>query len=351
MMNTSDSLISLGKQTTHIPTRNCPITFPGDFPPKNVALITVMCVVNILSSFMAATANFLVMWAIKKTPSLHTPSSVLLFWLALSDFATGVFVQPLFAVHKIASLTTNFPVYCISGAIVYPVGVFLVLMSLSAITAISFDRFLALALHLRYAAIITVNRLIKFISIAFVLFFPLSIYFWFSRENWFRMTVLLVGVILAVVCIITIPFSYCRIFAILRRHQKQIRSQNNVALRMHGISHVDISNYRKSVLTTLFVLSAILLSYLPGGIGLLIAFFSKMEESEFVRHIRVIGGMMALLNSSINPLVYCWRIKEIRRFVVSKLGQLVGVSGLPDAAVRVTQVRPVSIPSYRETPI
>ncbi len=347
-MKTSDSLISLGNLTTHNSVGSCPIKIPEDFPPKSVALVIVMCVVNILSSFMAATANFLVMWAIKKTSSLHTPSSVLLFSLALSDFATGVIVQPLSVVHLIGSLTTNFQVYCISGAIMYPLGVFLVLFSLSAITAISFDRYLALALHLRYAAIVTVSRLIKLILLGFVLLFPLSIYFWFSREHWFRMTALCVGVILAVVSIITIPFSYCRIFTILRRHQEQIRNQNDLASRMHGISHMNITKYRRSVLTMVLLLGAILLSYLPSGIYFVIALFSKTEESEFVRRI---GGMMVLLNSSINPLVYCWRIKEIRRFVISKLRQVVGVSSLPDRPVRVNQVRPVSIPAHRETPI
>jgi len=49
-----------------------------------------------------------------------------------------------------------------------------------------------------------------------------------------------------------------------------------------------------------------------------------------------------LLNSSINPLVYCWRIKEIRRFVISKLRSAFVVSGLQNEAVRIRQVKPVS---------
>ncbi|KAL9950849.1 hypothetical protein ACROYT_G043415 [Oculina patagonica] len=61
---------------------------------------------------------------------------------------------------------------------------------------------------------------------------------------------------------------------------------------MHGVSQVDISKYRKYVLTTLLVLGSILLSYLPCGICLVSALFSKMEESELVRHIGRIGGMM-----------------------------------------------------------
>ncbi len=349
MMKTSDSLISLDNLTTHTPASNCPIKFPGYFPPISIGLTIVICVVNILSSFTATTANFLVMWAIKNTPSLHTPSSVLLFSLALSDFTNAVLVQPLFVVRLIGSLTTNFPVYCISGAIGYPLGVSLAFVSMSTITAISFDRYLALALHLRYPSIVTVNRVIKVILLPFVLLFPLSIYFWFSREHWFRITVLCMGAILATVNIITIPFSYCMIFKILRRHQKQIQNLNNVASRMHGISQVDISKYRKSVLTILFVLGAILLSYLPSGVCFVIALFSKAEESEFLRRI---GGMMIMLNSSINPLVYCWRIKEIRRFVISKLQQVFGVIGLRNGTIRVRQVRPVNdIPAYPETPM
>ena len=338
MMNTSDSIISLGNNTTHIPVRKCAFEVAGYFPPKSVTLVLVRCVVNIFSSFTAATANVLVLWAIKKTPSLHTPSSVLLFGLALLDFATGVFVQPLSTVHLIASLTKQFSLYCISGAIVYPVGVSLASVSFYAITAISIDRYLALTLHLRYAAIVTVSRVIKFMLVAFVFLSPSLIYGWFSRDDWFRMTFLFLVLSIGIFCIIAIPFCYCRIFTILRRHQKQIRDQNNVGTRMHGISHMDISKYRKSVFTMLYVLGAILLSYLPCLISYTLLFL-KVEVSEFVVSI---GGMMVLLNSSVNPLVYCWRITEIRRFVVSKLRRVSGVSGLPNGIVRVRKGRPVN---------
>ena len=84
---------------------------------------------------------------------------------------------------------------------------------------------------------------------------------------------------------------------------------------------MDISKFRKSVLTMLYVLAAILLSYLPCGISFLITLFLKTEVSEFTLSI---GGSIVLLNSSINPLVYCWRIKEIRRFVVLKLRRVFG---------------------------
>ena len=348
-MNSPGTRISLGKfATDYSSTSHCPIMVPGYFPPKSVLLIIVVCMVNSLSSFLAATWNFLVLWAIKNTPSLHTPSSVLLFGLALADFVTGFLVQPLFVIHLIGSLAMYSPIYCISGAIAYPLASSLAFVSFSAITAISFDRYLALALHLRYGAIVTVNRVIKFILLAFVFLFPASIYFWFSKVKWFKNSLLCIALVFTIVGMITILFSYIRIFTILRRHQKQIRNQNSLATR----SHIDILKYRRSVLTILYVLCTIILSYIPCGISHVIALFSETEVSEFVVFA---GGTMLLLNSSINPLVYCWRVKEIRQFVRSKLRSAFGVSGLQNGANRIRQVRPVNdipeLPANPTTPL
>lgn len=330
----SSSGISLRNFATGSSTSHCPVTFPGYFPPKSDSLVIAICIINILSSFSAATWNFMVLWAIKSTPSLHTSSSVLLFGLALADFVTGVLVQPMLAIHLIGSLTMHSPIYCITGAIAYPLATSLTFVSFSAITVISFDRYLALALHLRYAAIVTVNRVITFILLAFVILFPTSIYFWFSKVEWFNNAVLCLGLVFAIVGIIAISFSYVRIFAILR-HRKQISDQNSMVTR----TLMDISKYRRSVFTILYALCTLLLSYLPCGISHAIALLSEKEVSEFLL---LVGGTMVLLNSSINPLIYCWRIKEIRRFVVSKLRSAFGVSGLQNEAVRIRRVKPVS---------
>ena len=325
------------------PPITCPVIFPGDVPGANsninAAPIVVACVVNILSSFIATTANFLVMWAIKETPFLHTPSGVFLFVLALSDFAVGVFVQPLSVVLFISDLTYNLPVYCICSAILFPLGVFLLFASFLAITAISFDRYLVLALHLRYTAIITVSRVIKLNIIVFVFSFPLAVYFWFSKEDWFRTTAFCSGFILIVLGIIAILFCYCRIFTILRRHKKQIQNRNTLAKRINGFSVTYISKYRKSVLAILYVLGAMVLSYLPCVISFLIVFF---YDTGLSKQVLFISGMVVLLNSSINPLFYCWRITEIRRFAITKLRRILTVSGVSHKAVSLRRVKPVN---------
>ena len=244
-MNLSDNFAQNTETSDPTDVTSCPVIFHDNFSVSNVSATIAIIVINMLSSFTAATANFLVLWAITKTPSLHTPSSVHLFCLTLSDFVTAALVQPLFSAHLIGALTKNFPLYCLSGAILYPVGTPFVLSSLFAITLVSFDRYLALVLHLRYATVVTVSRVIKINLLLFTPVFPLSIYFWFSRENGFKQALTYLVLIVFVVGIVIIPFSYFRIFTILRRHKKQIQNQNSIMTRTRGISPIEITKLQE----------------------------------------------------------------------------------------------------------
>ena len=137
MMNYSSNLTS----PTNIAHAFCSAIFPDALlPPKHVVSSTALCVVNALSSAGASTANALVLWAIKKTPSLHNPSSALLCVLASLDLTVGVFIQPLAFIGLIGLLTDSYPVYCIMGTVGYPVGLTLGGLSFVTIAAISVDR-------------------------------------------------------------------------------------------------------------------------------------------------------------------------------------------------------------------
>ena len=322
------------------PLINCPITFPGIFPGENVKMASIIAaaVLNFISSFIATTANFLVMWAIKRTPSLHTPSAVFLFTLALSDFVVGIYVQPLCAAHLLAALTHNLSLFCTTGAMLYPVGTYLAIYSFMAIAAVTVDRYLALVLHLRYAAIITISRVIKFNIAVFIVFFPVVLCYWFSRIDWIRTTSLFIAIFLFIFGTFAIPFCYWRIFMILRRHKKQLQDQNDLAKRIHGFSENDLSKYRKSVLAILYVLGVMVLSYLPSVISFTLANFFDKDVS---RKVIFASGMVVLWNSSFNPLFYCWRITEIRRFAIWKLRHISRVSSLPHNAVHVEPVKPI----------
>ena len=54
-----------------------------------------ICAVNVLLCHAAVVGNSAVLMAIWKTPFLHSPASILLASLGVSDFVVGLITQPL----------------------------------------------------------------------------------------------------------------------------------------------------------------------------------------------------------------------------------------------------------------
>jgi hypothetical protein len=169
---------------------------------------------NSILSFSATFTNLLVILAIVGTPTLHTPSNVLLCSLALSDFGVGLLVQPTFIVTlnhgQILKHFMKFASLLLFGA------------SLFTMTAIAVDRYLALVLHMRYRALVTVRR------VSFAVFFiwsfsllanGLRYVLGFKTNN-------AVVILVMCSCLVTSTYCYLRIHGIVRRHKRQIKDQS-----------------------------------------------------------------------------------------------------------------------------
>ena len=59
-----------------------------------------ICVITSLLAPMAVVGNALIMAAVWRTPSLRTPSYVLLAGLAFTDFCTGLLTQPFYVMNQ-----------------------------------------------------------------------------------------------------------------------------------------------------------------------------------------------------------------------------------------------------------
>ena len=93
--------------------------------------------------------NRLVLVSITRTPSLISPSNILLFALAFSDLCVGVIVQPLFITWKFVKYTFSGTSLGMFSSVHAFFGSVLCAVSFSNVTLLSVDRFLALYLHLR----------------------------------------------------------------------------------------------------------------------------------------------------------------------------------------------------------
>ena len=116
------------------------------------------CLLNAIFAVAAALTNGFIVTAIVRTPSLHNPSNILLGCLSLTDFLTGLVVQP--AVVVVSALMArsrddivNIDIHITNACTAFTFYLFVIAilsgMTLLNLTALSVDKYLALRLHLR----------------------------------------------------------------------------------------------------------------------------------------------------------------------------------------------------------
>ena len=119
-------------------------------------------------------------------------------------------------------------------------------------------------------------------------------------------------------CLVTTIFAYTKIFFTLRHH---IHFQNHVTQgQPRQTIPLNIAQYRKAVYSALWVQVTLVLCYLPHGIVFILAVQKWISLSV---HLALRWTLtLVYLNSSLNPLLYCWKIREVRQAVKGTLTQV-----------------------------
>ena len=168
---------------------------------------------------LAVIANFLVVFVIARNSALHTPPNVLLACLALSDLLVGLLVQPCYVVFRLLENIEHFVpcalriLYSESFWVCYGV-------SFLTLSAISFERYIALRLHLRYKKLVTSAGVLKAAVAMWILDILLTFLEWIAQSK--RLRNFHAGLLL--LCLVVTLATHVKIFWILRRHQRQINS-------------------------------------------------------------------------------------------------------------------------------
>ena len=276
-----------------------------DFRPALVA----NCVFNSFLSYTNIFLNIITIHAIRKTALLPKPLRTLLLSLAASDVGVGLLAQPLY-ISTLVSWLKQKRIDCISYKKFLAVITFFCISSLLNVVTISVDRFLAVHLHLRYQERVTHKRVIAAV-ISIWLFSAITSFgvFW---DSLFIISQVIELVIMTV-CLILVVIVYWRIYIVLKRHKNQIQGLQ-VQEVQQGVQNGDLSNLlklRKSALGTFYVCIAFLICYLPSYIlsFLLLTHPLSLMLYEAWPH----AMTLFFLNSSLNPVIYCWKMGPIRR--------------------------------------
>jgi len=265
--------------------------------------------ISVFNSFLSLTAflgNALILTALHKESSLHPPSKLLLRCLATTDLCVGLLSEPLFVTVWMLMVNEHWNMCVYVDAVGFRIAFILTGVSLWTLTAISVDRLLALLLGLRYKQVVTLKRTFVIVITFWVVQTAFSVVlFWNSLIT---LCYAITGVSL---CLVTSIFSYTKILLKLRHHQNQQPNQEN---------QLNMEQYKKVLSTAIWLQLTLVACYLPSGITLALIAKSGLSLSIYQTWNYVLT--LVFLNSSLNPILYCWKIDEVRQAMKNTIRQV-----------------------------
>ena len=191
--------------------------------------------------------------------------------------------------------------FCISGVITQSVGYSLSTLTVIVMTIMALERWL----HMSRRSLLTVRRVVILYIMSTVLLIALNacrMYNWYLTNKNFSAFVV-IFFFASALCFLITGFSYFKVFRIIRHHQSQIQTNQNV---------IDIDKYKKSVFTIIYILAIFLLAYVPFVCNLAVFSIMGFISTNLARVSVNACAVIVFSSSFVNPLLYYWRIKEIR---------------------------------------
>ena len=278
-------------------------------------IIIANCVVNLALAFVAIFGNALVLYGVWKTSSLRSPFILLLCGLASTDFSVGFIAQPISIATSFAHLfsrSVNLEVIFIK--ISTAIAFCLCGVSLAMMTGISIDRLIAIHKPLQYPSIVTSSRVTRIlVAIWIVSILAGSSVFWKKRVLFaFLCSYVFICLSISIIC-------HATMYKIMRRHRLQIHSQIQ-AFDDRNARNIRIISLRKSAFNAYVLFIVLVICYCPFLVVYIVNTIGKAGELKLGI---LLSSTMVFLNSALNPLLYCWRIREVRLVLLRTFRKIV----------------------------
>ena len=267
-------------------------------------IIIVNCASNVPLMLISVIGNALVLAAILRYPSIRSTSMIMLCSLAVSDLLVGILAQPLFIADELTSLRSEDPML---HHITAMAGFFVCGVSLGTMTLISVDRFMALHYHLRYSILVTETRAMCALGAIW-----LFIFLWLAIYLWNKLFYHLTAGIFTAVCLIISTYSYIRIYRIVLQHQQQIHVQQQAMEHSNIANNRHMMRVKKSAMNTFVFYIFMIICYFRNVV--IMTLFGTAQQGW--REEWNFATTIVFLNSSINPVLYFWRLRELRTAIV-----------------------------------
>ena len=189
-----------------------------------IGVLTSLLAFNIILSFTASLGNVLILLTLYKVSFLHPVTKFLFACLATTDLCVGLFSQPLFVANIILNINlanTDLDILFQMDEVVFISSYVLCGVSVLISTAISVDRLLVLLLRLKYRQVVTLKRAQVVILICWVTAVSCGlVHVWSQTIS--QIFVLVIGL----VSLVTSVFCHVKIYLRLQGNQATVEDSS-----------------------------------------------------------------------------------------------------------------------------
>ena len=280
---------------------------------NNTTLSWILVVLLYIASPATILLNLMVIVAMKQRKELRRNSNILLTSMAVSDLLVGVISMPLRAtVDALILRQLWFQQICLLDFLTVFVMYFVVFSSLYHLTAIAWERYIAIVKWMDYKVIVTRNRLTNLGIIAWLAsvsaVLPVSLPTGFGMDIQIVQTLYILWIACGTVALIGMAYCYVKVYLAIRKRRISEISQVTILVKAQLESKV--------AKTSLLLTVSVLFSTFPGIVSYILGeVFPSIQSFADLR----IWEAPLMLYSLVNPILYCYRDRRFRNAVLELL--------------------------------
>ncbi|XP_078361642.1 adenosine receptor A2a-like [Oculina patagonica] len=313
----------------------------GPLPPSATeakAVLIFLAVILVVTSPFTAALNALVIIAVKTKSRLRAnKSNILLACLATTDLMVGVIVQPMYAAFMITfALGDTSNGSCVLQNLTQIFRSVPCDTSLIHLALISGERYLAMKHTFAYnTGLVTEARLLISSALAWLFSLILQMPLFFKQAAFFVINNLFI-----VLSIAMITFCQITVYREVRRHEKELSTQ-----QVTEEARQKFLKDKKAFKLTTTIVVVLFLCYIPLFVFRVVVIFYLNNMSVIVLLCLISAGVVAILNSLLNPFIYSVRMRQFRVAFIELTCRTVNVAEAEEIEMRVFRFRPNAVGS------
>ena len=274
------------------------------FKSYEIVYISAQSVLSMSGAFL----NGLSLIAMVKKSSLHTPSNAVLGGLCCNDFLLGLLTLPWLLLSILKKFGINFET---AYNVLFYISLLCIANSCLFVVLANIDRYVAICHPFAYVHYATV-KLSAAIS-CFASFLCTLVVMAAKLLDWMYSSYSANVIFTIAVCAIAFILIYCnwKIIRVVLKHRRQIAST-----RLNSDGHLSgFQRETKSYRITVLLVMLFVVCKLPPALFYMAINISKVKNTLFIIILPMLAEVLLVLNSLLNPIVYCFSGRVFRNAI------------------------------------